>query len=176
MALITENGTGLANAESYISVIDATAYHAARGNAAWAALADDATREQMLRRATDFIEQLYRDRWAGYRVSLTQALSWPRYEAPVKDAHSPTFGNLRAYYPSDAVPTLVAKVCALLALRAISGELSAIPDVAVKRKRVGPIDIEYFEPVMPVRSVADIEEMLRPLLAGSDMNIRVVRA
>jgi hypothetical protein len=36
MALIVEDGTGLANAESYVSVADATTYHANIGNTAWA--------------------------------------------------------------------------------------------------------------------------------------------
>lgn len=35
MALITEDGTGLSTAESYISVADAGIYHTARGNASW---------------------------------------------------------------------------------------------------------------------------------------------
>jgi len=35
MALVTEDGTGLSTAESYISVADATTYHTARGNSTW---------------------------------------------------------------------------------------------------------------------------------------------
>ena len=35
MSLVTEDGTGLPTAESYISVADATTYHTARGNAVW---------------------------------------------------------------------------------------------------------------------------------------------
>jgi len=35
MALVTEDGTGLSTAESYISVADATTYHTARGNSSW---------------------------------------------------------------------------------------------------------------------------------------------
>ena len=38
MALIVEDGTGLANAESYVSVADATTYHTNYGNTAWTAI------------------------------------------------------------------------------------------------------------------------------------------
>jgi hypothetical protein len=175
MALVVEVGQAGADSESYASVAFATAYHAARGNAAWAALADDGAREQKLRLATDFIEREYSEQWGGYRVGLMQALSWPRYEVPIKDARTP-YGALRAYYPYDSVPALLAQACAVLALQAIDGPLSATPVPAVKRKKVGPIDVEMFEPVMPVHPMSAITEMLRPLLAGSDLNIKVVRA
>ena len=39
MSIVTEDGSGRADAETFISVADASAYHADRGNAAWAALA-----------------------------------------------------------------------------------------------------------------------------------------
>jgi len=35
MSIVVEDGTGLATAETYISVADATTYHTARGNSAW---------------------------------------------------------------------------------------------------------------------------------------------
>jgi len=175
MALVTEDGTGRADAESYISVADATAYHAARGNAAWAAVASDEVREQLLRRATDFMEQNYRERWAGFRVTTTQALSWPRYEVPIKDAPG-SYASLPSYYPADKVPALIGQACAVLALMAIAGDLSTNPEVAVKRKKVGPIDVEYFEPTMPARTMRPIVEMLRPFFAGSGMNIQLMRA
>lgn len=175
MALVTEDGTGRADAESYISVADATAYHAARGNAAWAAVASDEVREQLLRRATDFMEQNYRERWAGMRLSVVQALSWPRYEVPIKDAPG-VYASMPSYYPFDKVPAQVGQACAALALMAIAGELTTDPEVAVKRKKVGPIDVEYFEPATPVRTMRAIVEMLRPFFASNGMNINLVRA
>lgn len=174
MALVTEDGTGRADAESYISVADATAYHAGRGNAAWAAVASDEVREQLLRRATDYMEQSYRSRWAGMRLSVTQALSWPRYEVPIKDAPG-GYASLPSYYPHDEVPLLVSQVCALLALRAIDGELNADPEVAVKRKKVASLEVEYFDRALPVRPMSALSEMLRPFFRGGEMNIQLVR-
>lgn len=174
MALIVEDGTGRADAESFISVADATAFHAARGNAAWAAIASDAEREQLLRRAADYMEQVYRDMWAGYRMTNTQALSWPRYEVPIKDSPG-GYGSMPSYYPYDAVPRLVAQACAVLALRALTGDLEPDLDAQVKRKSVGPLDVEYYEkPLQPKRPRA-VDEMLKPFFSMDRINISLVR-
>lgn len=172
MPLIVEDGTGLADAESYISVADATVYHAARGNAAWAALASDTLREQYLRRATDYMHASYDSRWAGYRVKTTQALSWPRNEVPIKDASS--FGF--AYWANDAVPAIVANACAELALRAVSGELMPDLERAVRRERVGPIDTEYEPGALQSTRFEAVDNMLRPFFRSmSGMFLPVVR-
>lgn len=65
MALTVEDGTIVAGADSYISAEDATAYHAARGNSAWAALTADAM-DQHIRKATDYMGQVYGLRCSGY--------------------------------------------------------------------------------------------------------------
>ena len=69
MSLIVEDGSGLAAAESYISVVDADAHHASRGTAeaSWVGLDTD-IKEQCLRRATDFMLETYRGRWKGVMV------------------------------------------------------------------------------------------------------------
>jgi hypothetical protein len=165
MSLITETGTAAANAESYCSVAFATEYHAARGNGAWAALTNEAM-EQMLRRATEAMLALYRERWKGVRATSTQALDWPRLDVVV-DTYA------RA---ADEVPVEVQKACAILALKAISGDLDPDPTAAVKRKRVGPIDVEYYEPAQAMRLHRAVTDLLRPFLTGGDMNIRLFRA
>lgn len=169
MALITETGAGLADAESFCSVAFATAYHASRGNAAWAALASDTEREQKLRMATDYIEAFFGSRWAGLRVSTEQALSWPRSMVPVKDVRG-------AYYPSDSIPPVIVRACAELALRAINGELA--PDIKrlAKRVKVDVIETEYVDGATPYTRFRAIDKMLEPFMTGSDMNVRLVRA
>ncbi len=119
MSSIIEDGMGKANAESYISVADATAYHAGRGSAAWASLADDTAREILLRKATDFMVAAYRERWAGSRMTAVQALDWAAYEVPMRDVQG-GYGTFPVSYPDDEVPAAVARACAELALRAIS--------------------------------------------------------
>jgi hypothetical protein len=66
MTLTVEDGTGKADAESYISVADADTYFTARNNATWAALSTS-DKEAALRKATDYMLQAYRVRWAGMR-------------------------------------------------------------------------------------------------------------
>jgi hypothetical protein len=177
MSLIVEDGTGLANAESYISVADATAYHSARGNAAWAALASDTIREQLLRKATDYMMQVYRLSWGGSRKTSTQALDWPRYDVPMQDAPS-GYGAYPAYYDDDIVPVEVKNACAELAFRASVADLS--PDIGqrVLREKVDVIEIEYADHGPQYATYRAIDNMLAPFLAaGSSGTFRkVVRA
>lgn len=176
MALIVEDGTGRADAESLCTVAAATAYHAARGNAVWAALASDTVREQMLRKATDYMEQVYRLKWAGNLLSTTQALSWPRYLVPIKGFSSGMRSGVGAYYASNIVPTVVANACAELALRAISGDLA--PDITrlKKRVKVDVIETEYVDGATPYVRYRAIDRMLDPFMSGTAGGIALVRA
>lgn len=169
MALVVEDGAGRADAESYISAADANAYHAARGNAAWAALASDTVREQKLRNATSYMVQTYRSRWAGYRVSKDQALDWPRYEVPAPD----TCGE---YLESNVVPIDVRQACAELALRAISAPLS--PDLGrrTKREKVDVIEVEYSEFGAQSTTYPTVDGLLSVFLTGTANSAKVLRA
>lgn len=176
MALIVEDGTGRADAESYISVADADTYHAARGATAWAGYSTS-DKEAALRRATEYMVQFYRLRWAGYRYTSTQALDWPRAEVPIVDAPS-GYGSFSAVYATNVVPVAVQRACAELALRSAGGTTLA-PDVAAQKKRtkVGPIETEYADGARQSSYYQAVEMLLRPLFktAGGD-TITVVRA
>lgn len=175
MALTTEDGTGRADAESYCSLADATAYHAALGNAAWAALASDALREQALRRATAYMGQTYRLRWSGYRKTDTQALDWPRYNVPKPDT---TVGRFLTYYSDSIVPVEVRNACAELAFRAASGELAADVGQAVTERTVGPITTKFAAGSVAVKRYVAVDRLLAPLLAdgGNSSSVRMVRS
>lgn len=80
MAIVTEDGTGLANAVAYINVSFADAYHAARGRTDWAALGTPA-KETSIVRATDYIDLRFGRRFRGARRSQAQSLQWPRYSS-----------------------------------------------------------------------------------------------
>lgn len=174
MALIIEDGTGKADAESYISVADATVYHAARGNTAWETVADDTAREQLLRKATDFMVASYRERWDGYRKSTTQALDWPRYEVPIRD--SAIQGVYAAFYDSDSVPLTVARACAELALRAIDDDLAGDLDIPVVAESIGPISVSYAEGGRQTKMFRAVETMLSPFFKGYGGQLKVSRA
>lgn len=172
MSLIVEDGTGKADAESFISVADATTYLTSRGNTTWAALASDAIREQCLRRATDYMEQAYRNRWAGYRVSSTQSLSWPRAWVPMEDVD-----YIATYYPNDEVPMLVANACAELALRASTSTLLSDQSQGVITETVGPLSVTYDKYSSQSPRYVPVDAMLSPMFlnGGSSIQMKVVR-
>jgi hypothetical protein len=163
MALITEDGTGRSDAESYASVSTADAYHAARGTDAWAALSTP-VKEASLRKATDYMLQAYRGAWKGDRMLSTQALDWPRYGVTVD----------RFPVLTTIVPPEVVKACCELAFKAASGDLLADQGPQVISEKVGPIDVQYQAGGRQAIKYASVDAMLSALLGGS--GIRVVRA
>lgn len=85
MALTPEDGTGLADADTYATTAYAGSYLTARGmNTEWDAATTN-TKEVALRRATAWIDETYCDRFKGVRMVSTQALEWPRSFAYDRD-------------------------------------------------------------------------------------------
>lgn len=168
--LIVEDGTGLADADSYCSREFADAFLAARGLTLWAGMLED-ERDQALRRATEHMLRVYRRRWLGYRATTTQALDWPRVDVPMADAA--VVDGVVPEYPEGTVPAVVQQACAALAFKAAFGDLA--PDDGgqrVKRETIGPITTEY---EFVVKKLPAIDGLLAPLL-GTPSAIRIVRA
>lgn len=168
MALTVETGSGSATAESYCTVEYASTYHSNRGNAAWAALFTDAIREQCLRKATDYMVAMYRDRWQGYRVYEDQALCWPRYDCVVDGIA----------IDNDVIPEPVKRACAELALKAGSAELYADMTQATTEETVGDITVKYDGNSPQRKRYALVEAMLAPYLSvagGNSGQIKLVR-
>jgi prepilin-type processing-associated H-X9-DG protein len=172
VTLIVEDGTAKADAESYQTVAGADTYHANRGNVAWADLSTP-TKEQNLRKATDYMLQAYRIRWAGVRTTSTQALDWPRYNVPMTDGPG-GLACLSSYYPNNTVPAAVANACAELALKASAADLTPDLSQAVKSKKVGQIEVVYQDYSSATKTYRAIDNLLAPLLAAQG-GIRVVR-
>ncbi len=173
MSLIVEDGSGLSNAESFTSVADASAYHAARGNTTWATITTTEM-EQALRRATDYMQQAYRSRWAGYRFTITQALDWPRSSVPIPDA----INSFLAYsmLATNVVPTEVKNACAEMAWKAASGELYADQSQQVLSEAIGPISVTYDRTSPQKIRYSAIDAMLKPYLNAGGANVSLVRA
>lgn len=169
MSLIVEDGTAKSDAESYISAADADTYHAIRANTAWAALSTP-TKEALLRKATDYMLQVYRLQWAGKRTSTTQALDWPRWNVP-----KPDVGFLLSYYPNNTVPAEVARACAELALKANSGDLTPDLGQQIKSETIGPITTVYQDYSAATKTYRAIDNLLAPFLAAQG-GIKVLRA
>ncbi len=157
MALIVEDGTGLSTAESYISVADASTYFTNRGVTAWAALDEgeaETNREAYLRLATDYMIQMFRNRWEGVRYTEDQALDWPRMGV-VRDSWQ---------VDTDEIPEEVKRACAELALKASSGSLA--PDLKQQKLSVtvGPIKTEWDKTSPQYKRYRAIEAMISPYL------------
>jgi hypothetical protein len=163
--LETEDGTAKANAESLITVADADTYFTGRGITNWATLSTT-EKEQALRRATDYMEQVYGLKWKGERTKHTQALSWPRYDVCANGFD----------VDSDVVPVPVQRACAEMALRAAAGELA--PDVGrlAKRETVDVITVEYESGAVPYVRYRAVDNLLAPYLEGGTGSVKVYRA
>jgi hypothetical protein len=165
MALIVETGTGSATGESFCSVSDALAYHAARGNATWATITTT-QQEQALRRATDYMEAVYSQKWAGTRTTSVQALSWPRYNVFVNG-----FVTL-----SSSIPRAVINACSELALRAAAGELLSDSTQQKTRTKVDVLEVEFDKYSPQSKQYLAITALLAPYFeSGSGVEVKVVR-
>lgn len=165
MALIVETGTASTTADSYSSVADADAYLAARGYTLWAPLLL-AEKEQALRRATDYMQQVFHRRWVGARLTTAQALDWPRTR---------WLGHGTLLYTQTEVPSAVKRACIELAFRAASGHLAPdTPAQQVKRQRVDSLEVEYASTSRPKYPAVDA--ILSPyLLPASPIGVALVR-
>jgi hypothetical protein len=181
MAIVVEDGTGLANAESYLSVADADTHFANRGFALWASEMSTAEKEQALRRSADYMLQVYRLRWAGTRVLTTQALDWPRAWVPRQDwlfYQGSTPNPLSdAYYPANAVPAEVKRAQADLAYKAAGGELTPTLGRRTTREKVDVIEVEYSDsaPQWPVYKAIDDALRIFFKASASGVNRALVR-
>ncbi len=174
--LVEEDGTGLANSNSYMDRTEADVYHENRGRTDWAALAN-AVKDAALIRATQYLDIVYGNRFVGTKSDEDQALEWPR-----EDAY-----DVYGFELADVVPKKLKEATAELALYAYRvGELLPRPPgqptetlagvqsgtypghVKKERKRVGPIEkeVEYIgaggQSAYPI-----VEKILRTILSDS---------
>ena len=173
MSLIVEDGTGLANAESYASVAEADTYHTARGNTGWEAVDD---KEAALRKATDYMLQTYSMRWVGDRATNTQALDWPRTDATRKNVTTGQ-GWYQDTYSSTIVPTEVKRACAELALKAATASLSEDLGPEVSAESVsGAVSVTYAQGSRRTIKYSAVDGILMPALKDGGSSASVVRA
>lgn len=178
MTLIVEDGTGLATAESYASVAQATAYHTARGTEAWLDIGD-VDREKALRRATDYMGQLYRDRWDGYRFTSIQRLDWPRFM--VRDRNQlASFqgpGGLGVvYYPQGVIPAALIEACCAMGARAALGDLAPDQERLVQSETIGSISVTYQTGSAQATKFRAIDLMLNQFFRSSGSAFTLTRS
>lgn len=160
MAITVEDGTGIASAESYVSVADADTYWGNRTHTAfytaWDA-ATTATKEGALREASAYLDATWGQYYRGQRRGYVQGLMWPRSDA---------LDN--AGYPLPDLPPEIVAATNELAGRAISARLAS--DEAkggkVKRQKVGDIEREFFEGASVDKRYGSVNGILASVLNG----------
>ena len=163
-----EDGSNVADANSYGAVVDADQYHLNRGNATWAALSET-VKQQSLIKATDYLDQRFGDRFIGERTNETQVLEWPREYA----------GD----FDDDVIPTKLQYACFEYALRASTVVLAPDPVVSdsgvtmvTTKQKAGPVEQSFYAvgggTVQLLRAYPTADMYLRELV---ETNNRVIR-
>jgi hypothetical protein len=155
VALIVENGTGLANADAYISLGEFKAFCSDR-NYRWEDYEDFAI-ESSIRLATGWIDTY--SRYKAARLLPAQALEFPR--SGLQDWSG---------YDVTGVPARVKQACAELAFKGLSEPLyeDAARGGMVKSESVGPISVTY-EDGAPVGKVWQFAvNLLKPYVRDPD--------
>jgi hypothetical protein len=156
--LIIEDGTGLANANAYVSADGVRAYATLRGVTLPVAASPDPV-EILIIKATDYLESLA---YIMYRAVITQALSWPRVRC--KHEVDPT---------KFLMPTKVVSAQCQLVLEQFMNDIVLLPSTPggaagqfVIREKVDVIETQYSErlgtlstPTMPA-----VDALLRELI------------
>lgn len=164
--LIVEDGTGVANSNTYVDDAEYVAFAAARGRTIGA---DAAIREKELILAMDFIES-HRQQFQGIKLLSTQALQYPR--TPV---YIDSF-----LFPSDEIPAEL-KNAQMESAAIVNSEslLKTGTTNNIQKEKVDVIEVTYFNGGSwdSVR-MDTVNIFLRPLLnfGSFGSNARVIRA
>jgi len=125
--LIVEDGTGLATANSYVTVAEADLFHSTNlYSTLWPA--DDEQKKKALITATRLIDQQVI--WGGFRKTIGQALQWPRSEVIDPDLQ----GTVQPYFQdppfvaNDSIPKFLKDAVCLLALNLVVANREVEPD------------------------------------------------
>lgn len=155
--LIVEDGTGIANANAYVSLTEADSYFQARNNLSWN-VRTTPDKEKAILYATSFMDGVFY--WLGHIKKNDQALGWPRILVYDKEGRS---------IDGDSVPLRVKNATCELALEALDKPLS--PSLArggdVKRQKVASLEIEYFERAGSERTFPIVRQILKGLYKDS---------
>ena len=175
IALVIEDGSIVANANSYATYDEIVDYAEARGvTLAQGSPVDETMVVIQAINAMDYLEAL-KYRYIGERVSPSeQRLAWPRKNAYAEGCY---------LLPSDEIPADLVKAQCQLCIE-ISRGVSLLPtsntSAFVVREKVGPLETEYSAavqqamgslPVMPA-----VDALLQGLLnAATGINVRTAR-
>jgi hypothetical protein len=161
MALIVEDGTGLANAESYVSVADFKAFCDGMGYS-YAFIESDTDLEIALRKATAYVDGKFR--YKGTRLLASQMLEFPRSGCVDWSGFEAT-----------GVPARVKRATSELAFKSFKVTLNDDLDRGgmVKSESVGPISVTYVDGAPAGKVFMQAKNYLDPYIrdpGGFDMH------
>lgn len=149
LSFIVEDGTGLENSTSFVSVAYANSYATIHGKTAWSALTNE-QKEITLVLASDYINSQYN--WRGEPVHPSQALALPRRGFSIPS------GSL-----TTGVPACVKKATAELATRCFSSEGGSVTYVQLVD------DIEMAGSIKSYKNKLDVMEEQVTYASPSDL-------
>ena len=159
MTIVVEDGTNVADANSYVSVAELDAYAIERGIVL---PVEELAKEILLIKAMDYLELSDND-YTGTRSYSDQSLSWPR------TSYSMILG----------IPKELKKAQMVLAVAAMTIDLAPVSNgFQGKKVKVGPISVEKPSESVARPRVPQAESLLR-YLYGSSVGagqLRVIRA
>lgn len=160
IAIIVEDGSNIANANSFVTIAQARAYAAERG--VTLAVADDDVAVQLIK-AKDYLES-FAMRYQGEMTNEDQSLQWPRIDVYL-------YGSEIAF-PSNAIPKEL-KAAQNATVVALAQGVDIMPNYSasdfVTREKVGPIETEYADPtkVGIVPTLTGVDSLLAPLFGST---------
>jgi hypothetical protein len=173
MALVIEDGTGKADAQTYVDAAAARAYALARGVVL---SATDGDVEAQLVQAADYLESKRAEYQGVKTFPGVQALQFPRTGVVLDCVED---------VPVDAIPSvLIAAQCQLCIELATGGDVMPSSDGrVVKRTKVDVIEKEFFSGTenglsgVPSPTFPKVDALLAPLFnaCGSGFALRTVR-
>jgi len=164
MAFVAEDGTGLANANSYDSVANLDAYWADRNVTL---VGTTQVKEAALIVATDYIDLVFGSRFIGFKATSTQSLAWPRIYARDENCVYITGVPIKLKYALYEYVSLILSGIDLMPVPIIddSGML-----LTASFEKVGPIEErKTFQATFPrtIRPYPKADSYLSSLISGA---------
>lgn len=160
ITITVEDGSNVANANSFVTLVEARSYAEARG--VTLPVADDSL-AVMLIKACDYLEA-QANRYQGEIANESQALQWPRIDVYISGSETA--------FPSNAIPKQLKSAQSSLVV-AISEGVDIMPNYSaadfVTEETVGPITTKYADPtkVGIVPTLTAVDSLLAPLFGST---------
>lgn len=151
--IVQEDGTGLANANSYATEAELSTYATDRG------VTISGTAAVLLIQAMDYIEQMD---FIGSKYSSTQALVWPRVDVVI-DGYSVEYST---------IPQLL-KDAQMEVCVAIDGGNNPLSNVSREtiREKVGELEVEYKASALFQTYLRAVQFKLKKLLKSTSLGV-----